>query len=136
MCLDLGFAVFLTVASENLGIIAVLNGNLEAARHLFQECYRVARDNGDQAAVGTALLGFGLASAAEGRYRQALTELGAADALYQALGITFERFEQRLRDDAMVRCQTELGIDRVDDYRRGRDMTPTQAIAFALSRGE
>jgi hypothetical protein len=62
----------------------------------------------------------------------ALVEIGAADALYQTLGFTLERFEQRLHDQAMARCQVELGSAAADDYRRGQAITIAQAISIAL----
>jgi predicted ATPase/class 3 adenylate cyclase/predicted negative regulator of RcsB-dependent stress response len=121
-----------TFAAFNLGVVELLDDDHPAAQHLFIETLTTARSIGDRSTVAYALLGLALATTRRQPERAASIH-GAADSLFDQLGIVLEHLEAGLRDADHAHLRSTLGDHDFDAaYQSGRTLDREDAIALAL----
>ena len=111
-------------------------GDNSQATNYFRESLEIKSDFDDQLGVAYCFEGLACVEAAEKRFERAATLIGAADAIWQRLGISLLTFPglARFRDQC-VRAARRVG-DRPYEAarRRGSQMPFDEALAFALER--
>jgi predicted ATPase len=126
-------AKVLAVTFNNLGFVALLRGEHETARRRFAEGMTVAREGDDRRGTAISLRSFSLLAAVTGEPRRAARLIGAAEALFTALGIEddWSRVQEATRSAADVRAQ--LGEDAfAAAWEEGRALSLDAAVAVAL----
>ena len=136
---DLSEALSIALASHdpvsanaccNLGLVECVDGNLIAARSLFTQALSTARHSGDQNQAAFDIFGLALTTADP---EHAAMIHGAADALFDQQGDSYEPVEAELREADHTRIREQLGADAFDAaYQTGRNLRRDEAIALAL----
>lgn len=122
-------------ATWSAGVAAWRQGDLARATHLQREALRWAVDLDDRNGVAWCLDPLAWIAAAEGRNVRAATLLGAAGALWDALGTSPEAFRD-LHGDHLAcgqRARDALGDTAFETAgRHGTSLSLGQAVAYAL----
>jgi DNA-binding CsgD family transcriptional regulator len=120
------------ILQENLGFLALIDGDPGHARQLFTDLLGTARITGVKWYVHAALLGLALAAGADSDPTAAATLHGVADEHYAQAGRAFEAIEAELRDRDHAQLRATLGEAAFEAaYRNGRTLSQTHAIALA-----
>ncbi|MGP4114896.1 AfsR/SARP family transcriptional regulator [Streptomyces sp. 4N509B] len=119
-----GYGPGLTLVLAELGFVAELRGEADAALALHEEGLAEARRLGDPRAVALALEGLAAAHAAAGRHERATTLLATAAATRQSAGAPLPPAERGDVDRTTTLARAALGDDRF-----------TSTYATALRRG-
>jgi predicted ATPase/DNA-binding SARP family transcriptional activator len=99
----------LSLHACTLGFASYLDNADDDARAMFDQSLAIAQRNGDQLMVAYAQLGLALVASRAGDARTAARLHGAADAIHDKLGTSFDSLESRLRDADLIRLRAALG---------------------------
>jgi hypothetical protein len=92
-----------------LGFASYLDNADADARAMFDQSLAIAQRNGDQLMVAYSHLGLALVASRAGDAQTAATLHGAADAIHDKLGTSFDSLEAQLRDTDLARVRASLG---------------------------
>jgi len=120
-----------------LGMLALLRGEPDSAADLERQALVMTTDLGDRSATGFVLEVLAWVAAAERRPERAGALLGAAEALWQQLGVDPDAVPYLSANRR--RSEEHAGIDRGDvafgaAFRRGADLSDEQVLALALEQ--
>jgi predicted ATPase len=99
----------LSLHSCTLGFASYLDNEDADARAMFDQSRDIAQRNGDQLMVAYADLGLALVASRAGDAQTAARLHGAADAIHDKLGTSFDTLESGLRDVDLTRLRAALG---------------------------
>jgi predicted ATPase/DNA-binding CsgD family transcriptional regulator len=124
------------LAIAGLGEHELAAGRLPEATTLFREAVILKRDMSDRMGIAVGLDCLGRVALAEGRAERAALMLGAAEGIWDAVGMseTGNPFAfAPSRSDGLQRARGMLGKHRFRElFRRGSQLSLDQAVAFAL----
>ncbi len=128
-----GNSGLMALALTNLGLLEADNGEYAAARRRFVEGLAIGHDLGDRGSIVYCLAGLGGVRGALGETILAARLFGAAEAIMEATGITYDPIDRAIyaRLEAALqqgRDLAEFAAARVE----GRALSTEQAIALAL----
>jgi predicted ATPase len=127
----LGDAFMTMLASGNLGLAALLTGDIPLAAHAFRRELSLCRELRQRFAAGEALLGAAAIAADQGRHRRSARLVGAMGA--HRYGIHQEDLEETCERRYFADARVRLGAEDWDvAEREGAAMSFEQAIAYAL----
>ena len=119
-----------------LGEVSLDGGSADRAEELFVEALALKVELGDRLGIALALDALGRAALADDRARRGAVLLGAAEAIWEAIGMraTGNPFVGRTsRSEALDRARAALGSNVFrSELRRGSALSETQAVAYAL----
>jgi hypothetical protein len=99
----------LSFNSCTLGFASYLDHADADARAMFDQSLAIAQQGGDQLMVAYTNLGLALVASRAGEAQTAAALHGAADAVHDKLGTSFDSLESRLRDSDLARLRASLG---------------------------
>jgi hypothetical protein len=99
----------LSFNSCTLGFASYLDNADADARAMFDQALAIAQLGGDQLMVAYTNLGLALVASRSGDAQTAAALHGAADAVHDKLGTSFDSLESRLRDSDLARLRASLG---------------------------
>jgi non-specific serine/threonine protein kinase len=118
---------------HNLGHVAHRGGDPAAAAARFRETLPIAQALGDQHVIALCLAGLGAVAAAQGHGERAATLLGAASALVECLGATFDPADQEEYLRGLARTRELLPDETyAAALESGRRLPAEEAITYAL----
>ena len=121
----------------NLGMVGVLTGDIEGARHSYLNALRGARRTGDQFIVANAVLGFAFCQSAVGVDDEAAELHGVADSMLAQLHSVLEVTESRWHDEDQARLRERMGEAAfAAHYEIGVALPAPHALALALRSAE
>jgi hypothetical protein len=130
-----GNRAFVIVSQSDLGHFLRRQGDIQAARAIYEKTILAWFEHGSRPAVAHQLECFAYIANAQGNYERAVKLIGTAESLRQAADAIRMGEEQEEYMQAVERLQEELDED---DYqaalRAGQAMTIDLAIAFALEK--
>jgi predicted ATPase/class 3 adenylate cyclase len=121
------------VGSLGVGTAALETGDLESAATLLREAMRAFCETEDEDHIAEALSVFAAEAGAHGRAERSARLAGAADALWEKLGLPLapaDLAHVRQHQASARAALTEDTFGRA--FNEGRTMTMTQAVAYAL----
>ena len=124
------------VAGEmfNLGYVRLRQGNIQEAQKLFTHSLAAYRELQDEAGIAYNLTGFGAIAVERKQPTRAARLYGAAFAILDRLGITFDPDDQLEIDHYSAKLLASISPpafrSATDD---GRSLSPERAIALALA---
>ncbi len=126
------------ITLHNLGRASLVEGRPDEALAPLEESLEIAGELGYRELIAYCLGGFAEIAAAGGDHERAARLLGAAEALYDELGISLGPEEQEGHERTAALLEGELGPDLLGRLRaEGRTLELEPAIAMALrARGE
>jgi tetratricopeptide (TPR) repeat protein len=130
---------FAVVSSEagNLCRVERRLGNLDRAEELGREALDIDRRRGDELAIPWKVNGLAAVTAARGEFARAAKLIGVADATMEAAGGAWPPDEWQQYEQTVTVITEAIGSTALDRERVvGRAMVTTEAIDFALGRGE
>jgi len=118
---------------HNLARTELRMGRPDRCRELLAESLHVSRELGYRELIAYCLEGFGEFAIAAGDDERAARLLGAADALFQRLGVPMHGSERESYDQAVVTLRASLGDDAFAAAEAaGRELDPERAVEDAL----
>ena len=124
------------LAIAGLGEHELAAGRLEEATALFREAIVLKRELGDRMGIAVGLDSLGRVAIAEGRGERAALLLGAAEGIWDAVGMseTGNPFAfAPSRSDGLQQARKLLGKQRFRElFRRGSQLSLDEVVAFAL----
>ena len=124
------------LAMAGLGEHELAAGRLPEAAALFREAIVLKRELGDRMGIAVGLDSLGRVAIAEGRGERAAVLLGAAERIWDAVGMseTGNLFAfAPSRSDGLQQARKLLGKQRFRDlFRRGSQLSLDEAVPFAL----
>jgi len=96
----------------NIGVATLHEGGFDEAGRLFAEALATFREEKWPEGIAYGLEGIGVAAVRSGRPERGARLLGAAGALLEETGMTFEPFEQAMHDRTTELLRDELGEER------------------------
>ena len=124
------------LAVAGLGEQELAGGHLEEATALFREAIVLKQELGDRMGMAVALDSLGRVATAEGRGERAALLLGAAEGVWDVVGMseTGNPFAfAPSRSDGLQQARTLLGKQRFRElFRRGSQLSLDDAVRFAL----
>ena len=124
------------LAVAGLGEHELAAGRLDEAAALFREAIVLKRELGDRMGMAVGLDSLGRAAVAEGRGERAALLLGAAEGIWDVVGMseTGNPFAfAPSRSDGLQRARKLLGKQRFRElFRRGSQLNLDEMVAFAL----
>ena len=128
-----GNTTLLVHIHTGLGTILALDREPDEARVHLDAGLHGAQAMGAPLLVANAMLMQAVAASLGGDPIRASALHGAADALVEDFGVSFEPLQCRLRDDDRARLRSSMGETAFDtEYQRGRLLTRNGAITLAL----
>ena len=128
------------LAVAGLGEHELAAGRLEEATALFREAIVLKRELGDRMGMAVGLDSLGRVATAEGRGERAALLLGAAEGIWDAVGMseTGNPFAfAPSRSDGLQQARKLLGKQRFRElFRRGSQLSLDEAVRFALEAGD
>jgi hypothetical protein len=122
------------VTLGNLGGLSLEEGNFAAAEGFYRESLAITVEVRDPFASAIAIDGLAAVALDAGDRERAARLAGAAEALYERLGVRPDTWEQSLRDRTVAALSTTLDRATLErEWARGRAMTLHEAAAAALS---
>ncbi|MBZ5740360.1 ATP-binding protein [Nocardioides mangrovi] len=123
-------------ALNGLGDVASTRRERKRAAELYRQALRIKHGLGDRMGMAVALDSLGRLAASEGRGRRAALLLGAAEGIWDTVGMTQTGnilTHTRAREPGIEPARALLGKrDFRDQFRRGSLITLDQAVDFAL----
>jgi predicted ATPase/class 3 adenylate cyclase len=117
----------------NLGHLAFLDGELDAARHYYLDALRSSRRAGDQFMIANSVLGLAICLSADGDDAAAAELHGITDGLLAHVGGVLDVMEVRLRIEDHARLRERLGdADFERHYQQGVAHPEVDEIERAL----
>lgn len=130
--IGLGDTRGLAATTAALGRIAAARGALEDAKALHLDALAGFERLADLPWVASTLVAIGAVAARSGALDRAVTLLGAAEAIWDQMGVRPREDEGHLIESIVARCRDDLAADRyVRAIGDGRAMSLADAIAFA-----
>ena len=122
---------------HNLAYTASNLDNPKKADALFREALTIARDLKDQLGIFSMLGGLACVATALGQQERAVQMFGAAEVVGKAGGYVGDRVDQEEVKRQLEAARSVLDSETIDvAWTRGQNMSPEEAIAFALSEQE
>jgi non-specific serine/threonine protein kinase len=117
----------------NLGWIALLQNDRSRAEDLYEESLTLAWDTGMNPIVQSALEGYACLAGAKGEAERAGRLWGASQALQEAKGIPRDTDFLAEADARIAAVRSGMSEGAWEEaWRKGREMTLDEAIAYAL----
>jgi tetratricopeptide (TPR) repeat protein len=119
-------------ALNNLGLLALRLSDYDRADELFAESLALASAMDDRELIAGDFAG--LAAAGANKHPDQLARLlGASEGVHEAVGITFDKDEEWIRERFGEAARTELGEDLFStEWAKGKGMSLEQAVEYAL----
>ncbi|MGK5114419.1 MULTISPECIES: ATP-binding protein [unclassified Geodermatophilus] len=135
-CLGLGEQIdnehLQTLALHQLGFDALLHGQPDRARTMFDRSLAANEGLLDQEGVSYCLDGFALIARMEGRMATAARLHAAAERIRGSLGLSAWPALRRFHDDGVAAVRSALGVDQFErEWRAGLQLRPVDALAHA-----
>jgi predicted ATPase/DNA-binding CsgD family transcriptional regulator len=120
-----------------LGIVRWLQADNTGASRREKESLRLKHDMDDRSGIALCLEALGWITATSHRPERAAALLGAARSIWDALLTTTYDPWKGYHDQCVLQARTDLGPQAYDAaFRKGKAMTITQAVAYALEEPE
>jgi predicted ATPase/Tfp pilus assembly protein PilF len=133
---ELGAGADTAIGLSNLGWMALLQNDVGGAADLYEESLVLAWDTGMKPIVLTTLEGYACVAGAQGETQRAAQLWGAAQAL-EAEGIPRDTDWLEEADARISAVRSGMGEQAWGEaWRKGREMTLEEAVAYALEEGE
>ncbi len=130
---ELGNKRAVAISLNNLGNLTYMQEDYPAARSLFMESLQIRRELGDNWGMAVSLAGLGAVAVESGQPHRGACQLGASDALQEAIGVAMPLDDLIPYDRAVASARTQLGEDAFEKARQeGRAMSMEEAIDYAL----
>lgn len=130
---ELGDKLGIAYSLHGLGNVHFERGDHAKAHQLYIESLQMTQEFGDNADRGIALEDMARLASAQGLAERAMRLYGAADKLYQMMGITPSVLDQNRRERWLAEPRQTLGDAAAAAWDAGQHMTAEQAILYALS---
>jgi non-specific serine/threonine protein kinase len=119
---------------HNLAYTALNRNDEKKAEEMFRAAMVKARDLKDQLGIFSMLGGLACVATAMGLYERAALLFGAADIVGRAGGYAGDQVDQNEVVRHLTVARSALGAAKFEDaWARGRNMSPAEAVAYALS---
>jgi tetratricopeptide (TPR) repeat protein len=116
----------------NLGLAALLGGDVASAAGWYAEALALARELREPAGLVSCVDGIAAAAALSGRNVEAARLLGAAEAMSMAAGSSLELSERAVHGRAVDTLRTSLGEEELRrHWQAGSELTSDEAVAQA-----
>jgi DNA-binding CsgD family transcriptional regulator len=130
---DVGAKDLTATALSNLGGAVLHQGDARRAAAYFAEGLTLSRELGNRPDIAFNLAGMAGVAAAEGQPQRSARLFGAAEAVFDAIGLVLEPQDRAEYDRNAAVARAHLGADAfAAAWEAGRTMTIEQAIAEAL----
>ena len=117
----------------NLGLAALITGDLDESKHLYTEALRIAQQIDDRVAEYSSLDALGCHAASSGQARLAAQLLGAAETVRTGAGASVIAIHAPLLANAKQSAIAALGASRFEsEFKAGTRLSRRAAIALAL----
>ena len=125
----------ISVAVTNLGRVQLrTGGDGPAARALFGEGLRLARDRNDKRVTAECVQGLAAAAASEGRTAEAARLFAGAETLREMTGAALSPVEQAIEERFLPAVEADLGeAESARERTAGRTLSPEEVVALALA---
>ena len=124
-------------AIENQGWAALLRGDYERAKVLYEESLVLCRELGEKVSASESLEGLACLSAAEGEAERAARLFGVAKALREAVAFRLSPQEDAWREPYRAATRSQLGEAAWEEaLAQGHAMGLGEAIGYAVSAKE
>jgi DNA-binding CsgD family transcriptional regulator len=98
----------------NLGLLLRAEGDLDGARHMFEESLRISRRNGDSRGMAYACLYLACLAGDLGDWDRAGALHGSAQVFQDRAGIPWDEFDERYRQDSLAQARARLGDEQLE----------------------
>jgi predicted ATPase/class 3 adenylate cyclase len=123
--------------SVNLGDVQRAEGDLDGARSTWQAALRASRRNGDILSMASACHGLARLAGDAGDWRRAAVLHGAAQALRDRIGGSWEQGIVRERRDSLSQARAHLGDEQLERaHAQGMALSLDQALDLALGEAD
>jgi predicted ATPase/transcriptional regulator with XRE-family HTH domain/Tfp pilus assembly protein PilF len=123
----------IAISLNNLGNVTYMQEDYPAAHSLYVESLQMRRELGDNWGMALSLAGLGAVAVESGQAQRGARQLGASDALHEAIGVVMEPDDRIPYDFAVASARAQLGEAAFEKARQeGRAMNLEQAIEYAL----
>jgi predicted ATPase/DNA-binding SARP family transcriptional activator len=118
----------------NLGLVAVMQHDYEAAFDLYREALEVSHRIGSLSNMAYSLHGLGLCQSGSGDARTALAFHSISASLFEKTGETLDAQESALRDGDLEKIRESIGNEAFEEeYERGQGRSLDDVLRLALS---
>jgi len=119
---------------NNLGAVAIAEGDYRAARAYLTEALTTAQEFGNKILISYSLDGFAALATHRGGLRRAAQLAGAAEEFRQSIGLEGEPAERRFRDAYLSELHKSLDEAELSvAFEQGRKLKLDEAITLALA---
>jgi predicted ATPase len=134
---ELGDRQSIAMALGNLGDVALLQHDYDAAQALHHGCLVTAAEVDDRRRIAFSLAGVAVLAASRGQAARALRLAAAAMALREAIGAAPDRVWQARLEPGLAAARAQLGRQAAARiWAEGAAMTPGEAMSHALGADE
>jgi predicted ATPase/class 3 adenylate cyclase len=135
---ELGVKKSIADSLINLGDVRQHQGDYDRAKELYKESITMHRGLDNRWGIASCLIGLGGVAVAEGQQERAARLFGAAEALFEAIGVSLKPSDRpNYYDRSVAAVRAELGEEVfAKAWSQGRKMTVEEAIGYALSTNQ
>jgi predicted ATPase/DNA-binding SARP family transcriptional activator len=127
----------IAIAHENLGLVALYEGDREEAALQFRQALALARDAGAKPFIAEVVYGLAAVAAIDGAPERSARLWGAGDAIRQSTGSPLTPDEQSLVERYLEPAKAKLAPDVHETARaKGGSMRPDDALTYALEQSQ
>ncbi len=119
---------------NSLGNIAFCKKDFEQANKYFKESLAIFTEIVDKIGITNSINNLGKTAYSLGDFEKAIKLISAAENVLESMGIVFDKYEQKIKDEIIAKLHEQLSDEVFDKYREdGRKMTLEKAVQLAVN---
>ena len=119
---------------NSLGNIAFCKRDFEQANKYYEESLAIFKEIVDKIGITNSINNLGKTAYALGDFEKAIKLISAAENVLEYMGIVFDKYEQKIKDEIIEKLHEQFSDEVFDKYREdGRKMTLEEAVQLAVN---